>query len=130
MLARVRTKKDQYFIVSSAYPWLERLIARLGAGGFPIQMQPIQATGARSAWLSPTEATAATPIPSVIVFRGVPQCPMVHVRLRRWGYESGARRTQKCRATSLQILPSAAIRPMVKNEDEEAPQKARRCDER
>lgn len=46
------------------------------------------------------------------------------------GYESGVLRSEEYRATSLQILLSAAIRPMVRNEDEEAPQNARRCDDR
>jgi hypothetical protein len=45
------------------------------------------------------------------------------------GYESAVRQNQECLATSLQILPSAPIRPIVKNEDEEAPQKARRRDD-
>ena len=79
-------------------------------GSLPLLVRPPELHGCKFSRRRSRQTKATTPISSVIVFRGVPQCPMVHVRLRL----GDARPTPRCpHATTLQILPSASIRPIV-----------------
>ena len=57
---------------------------------------------------------------SLIVFGVVPQCPLVHVRLRLWVEATDRAGVGISRATTLQILPSASIRPIVTKQPEKA----------